>query len=244
KDALDLHLRTGEGSPAGLEPQVEVLGQVADTLGMLGLGVARTVVLDQRSAVDAIVRGDRAASEDALLDIAGSLLYVDASLDEQVARLGASDADAGQDPLASESRRAAEVIAREAIANFADARQAFVAFVETSWDHGELVEVPRLLGEVAGALRMLELQQPADLLAGVCRFTEAELLGRRRVPNGRQLDTLADTLASLEYYLEALREHRGNRQDILDIARNSLEALGYWPLPDEPAQAEAPAAAP
>ena len=244
KDALDLHLRTGEGSPASLEPQVEVLGQVADTLGMLGLGVARTVVLEQHGAVDAIVRGDRAASEDALLDIAGSLLYVDASLDEQVARLGASDAGAGQDPLASESRRAAEVIAREAIANFADARQAFVAFVETSWDHGELVEVPRLLGEVAGALRMLELQQPADLLAGVCRFTEAELLGRRRVPNGRQLDTLADTLASLEYYLEALREHRGNRQDILDIARNSLEALGYWPLPDEPAQAEAPAAAP
>ncbi|NLB58099.1 MAG: hypothetical protein GX805_06465, partial [Gammaproteobacteria bacterium] len=75
-------------------------------------------------------------------------------------------------------------------------------------------------------------------------FTEAELLGRRRVPNGRQLDTLADTLASLEYYLEALREHRGNRQDILDIARNSLEALGYWPRPNEPVPAEAPEAAP
>ena len=29
---------------------------------------------------------------------------------------------------------------------------------------------------------------------------------RKRVPNGQQLDTLADALASLEYYLEALRE--------------------------------------
>ncbi|NLC62016.1 MAG: hypothetical protein GX761_12145, partial [Gammaproteobacteria bacterium] len=234
KDALDLHLRTGEGAAAGLEPQVEVLARVADTLGMLGLGVARTVVLEQRDAVEGIVRGDRAATEDALLDIAGSLLYVDASLDEQVAELGTGDAGDEQDPLASESRKATEVIAREAIANFADARQAFVAFVETSWDHGELVEVPRLLGEVSGALRMLELQQPADFLTGVRRFTENELLGRRRVPNGRQLDTLADTLASLEYYLEALREHRGNRQPILDIARQGLEALGYWPLP--PAQ--------
>ncbi|MGO1540818.1 MAG: Hpt domain-containing protein, partial [Luteimonas sp.] len=239
KDALDLHLRTGEGAAAGLEPQVEVLGRVADTLGMLGLGVARTVVLEQRDAVDAVVRGDRPASEDVLLDIAGSLLYVDASLDEQVARLGDGDADQEQDPLASESRRATEVIAREAIANFSDARQAFVAFVETSWDHEELAEVPRLLAEVGGALRMLELQQPADFLTGVRRFTETELLGRRRVPNGRQLDTLADTLASLEYFLEALREHRGSRQDILDIARSSLEELGYWPLPaetgDEPA---------
>src|SRR5690606_347452 len=51
----------------------------------------------------------------------------------------------------------------------------------------------------------------------------------------------ADALASLEYYLEALRDQRGNRDEILDIARNSLEALGYWPLP-EPVQA--PAAAP
>src|SRR5699024_7940217 len=139
KDALDLHLRTGEGAAAGLEPQVEVLGRIADTLGMLGLGVARTVVLDQRDAVDGIVRGDTAASEDVLLDIAGSLLYVDTSLDEQVARLGAGDAGQEQDPLASESRRATEIIAREAIANFSDARQAFVAFVETSWDHDELV---------------------------------------------------------------------------------------------------------
>ncbi len=235
KDALDLHLRTGAGGPAGLEPQAETLGRVGDTLGMLGLGVARTVVLQQRDAVEAIVRGDRAADEDALLDIAGSLLYVDASLDEQVARLGVDDSGQEQDPLASESRKAVEVIAREAIANFADARQAFVAFVETSWDHDELVEVPRLLGEVGGAMRMLELQQPADFLTGVRRFTETELLGRRRVPNGRQLDTLADTLASLEYYLEALGEHRGGRQDILDIARNSLETLGYWPLPPEQA---------
>src|SRR5690606_3555466 len=69
---------------------------------------------------------------------------------------------------------------------------------------------------------------------------ETELLGRRRVPNGRQLDTLADTLASMEYYLEALREHRGNRQHILDIARQSLEALGYWPLPPEPEKAMEP----
>ncbi|HEY0502732.1 MAG TPA: Hpt domain-containing protein, partial [Lysobacter sp.] len=43
---------------------------------------------------------------------------------------------------------------------------------------------------------------------------------------------LADALASLEYYLEALREQRPNRNHILDITRQSLEALRYWPLPE------------
>src|SRR5690606_5000603 len=142
-----------------------------------------------------------------------------------------------------ETRQVVDTIVREAIANFVQARQALVAFVETSWQHEQLTEVPRLLHEVSGALRMMELTLAADYLVAVGRYTENELIARQRVPNGRQLDTLADALASLEYYLEALRDQRGNRDEILDIARNSLEALGYWPLP-EPARPAATAQVP
>jgi chemosensory pili system protein ChpA (sensor histidine kinase/response regulator) len=237
KDALDLHLRTGNRDVAELLPQAESLGRISDTLGMLGLGTARHLVAEQEGALRAIVTGERPAEEGALLDIAGALLFVDASLDDQVARLG-TEADA-EDVIAGESRKVLDVLVREAIANFADARQAFVAFVETNWDHSQLSEVPRLLREVEGALRILELPLPADYLVGIRRFTESELIARHRVPNGRQLDTLADALASLEYYLEALREQRPHRDDILEIAHGSLESLGYWPLPPEaPAPAE------
>ncbi|MGH8081764.1 MAG: Hpt domain-containing protein, partial [Lysobacter sp.] len=232
KDALDLHLRTNQTDAGELRPQVEALARVSDTLGMMGLGMARTVVLQQRDAMNDIVDGRRAADEGTLLDVAGALLYVDASLDDQVSRLGLPDDKAEEDLLAGEARKVLDVVAREAIANFGDARQSFVAFVETKWDHEELTEVPRVLDEVAGALRMIELPLAADYLTGVKRYTEVELIGRRRVPSGQQLDTLADALASLEYYLEALREQRPNRDDILDIARQSLEALRYWPLPD------------
>ncbi|MBJ6985378.1 Hpt domain-containing protein [Luteimonas sp. MC1750] len=233
KDALDLYLRTAETDLSRLAPQVEALGRVADTLGMLGLGVARGVVEQQRTAMAQIVGGQRAADEGALLDVAGALLYVDATLDDQVARLGAGDQGAPEqgDLAAGEADKVLDVLAREAIANFADARQAFVAFIETGWDHAELAEVPRLLGEVSGALQMLELPQPAAYLTGVRRYIEDELIASRRVPNGRQLDTFADALASLEYYLEALRERRFNRDEILDVSRHSLESLGYWPLP-------------
>ena len=122
---------------------------------------------------------------------------------------------------------------REAIANFGDARQSFVAFVETGWEHAELGEVPRLLDEVAGALRMLEQQLPADYLVAVKRYVEVELLARKRVPNSQQLDTMADALASLEYYLEALRDQRPARDEILEIARHALERLRYWPRAGE-----------
>lgn len=241
KDALDLHLRTG-GAPEQLQTQANELGAVADTLGMMGLGVARGVVVQQRDALRGVVEGRQQIDENLLLDIAGALLYVDASLDDQVAHLGAGGSGE-DDPSAVENRRTVEVLAHEAIANFAAAREHFVAFIETSWNHAELQDVPRLLGDVSGALRMLDLGSAADYLRGVQQYIEAELIGRQRVPSGRQLDTLADAMASLEYYLEALRDRRPGREDILDITRSSLEALRYWPLPDRNA-VEPVAAAP
>jgi len=229
KDALDLHVRTG-GNPADLQVQVNELGAVSDTLGVMGLGVARGIVAQQRDALRDVVSGNRNIDDNLLLDIAGALLYVDASLDDQVAHLGASTAGE-DDPASVETRRTVEVLAHEAIANFTAARESFVAFIETSWDHQRLTEVPRLLGEVAGALRMLDLSAPADYLQAVREYIKVELVERQRVPSGRQLDTLADAMASLEYYLEALRDRRPGREDILDITRSSLEALNYWPLP-------------
>ena len=238
KDALDLYLRTGQTDVAQLHPQVEALTRASDTLGMMDLGIARGVVLQQRDCMREIVAGRGPADETALLDIAGALLYVDASLDDHVSRLGLPAGTADDDLLASESRKVLDIVVREAIANFGHARQSFVAFVETHWDHAELAEVPRLLDEVSGALRILELPLPASYLVAVRRYTQVELIERGRVPNGQQLDTLADALASLEYYLEALRDQRPHREDILDIARQSLESLHYWPLP-EPTSASA-----
>ncbi|MET0892929.1 MAG: Hpt domain-containing protein, partial [Pseudoxanthomonas sp.] len=237
KDALDLHLRTG-AEVSALQVQADELGNVADTLGMMGLGVARGVVVQQRDALREMINGQRLADEGALLDIAGALLYVDASLDDQVARLG--ETAGGDDASSSESQRTVEVLAQEAIHNFAAAREGFVAFIETNWDHAELAQVPRLLSEVAGALSMLELPQPAAYLMGVRQYVAVELIGKRRIPGGQQLDTLADAMASLEYYLEALRERRPNRDEILDNSRSSLEKLRYWPVPADESAAGAP----
>ena len=238
KDALDLHLRSKQKDPVALQSQAEALQRVSDTLGMLGLGLARSLVQQQRDAMQQIVDGKRLADETALLDIAGALLYVDASLDDQVARLASGDgAETEEDLAGAEARKVLDVLVREAITNFTSARQAFDAFVETAWNHTELTQVPRLLREVSGALNILDLQQPAQYLDGVRMYTQVELIDRHRIPNGRQLDTFADALASLEYYLEALRDRRATRDDILDITRNSLETLGYWPLPVERAAA-------
>ena len=251
KEALDIFLRSPTNDPSDLAAQGEVLDRVGDTLGMLGLGVPRRVVTEQREIIGEMANKSRVADEATLLDVAGALLYVEASLDDHIDRLG------GQEPQAegtaiemelpkAEVRKILDALMKEASVNIVQAKQDIVAFVESPWDHAKVEQIPRLLEEISGALRMLDLSEPATLMSGIVRFVEVELLRHRRVPTVEQMDKLADALASIEYYMEATREQRGGREHILDVTRTSLAALGYWPVPgaDDEASAEAATATP
>jgi chemosensory pili system protein ChpA (sensor histidine kinase/response regulator) len=239
KEALDIFLRAQEGDPSELLAQADVLDRVGDTLGMLGLGVPRRVVLEQRKIVEEIGNRTRPADETALLDVAGALLYVEASLDDHIERLGADtpvESQVGTPGLElpkAEVRKILDALMKEASVNITQAKQDIVAFIESPWDHARVEPIPRLLEEIGGALRMLNLPDSAQLMNGIVRFVEVELLRHRRVPTVEQMDKLADALASIEYYMEATREQRGGREKILDVTRQSLTALGYWPVPQD-----------
>ena len=235
KEALDIFLRSQGADPATLATQTDVLDRVADTLGMLGLGVPRRVVTEQRGIIAGIAQGQSRADEASLLDVASSLLYVEASLDDHIVRLGVdplpATAPQGTELPRAEIGRILDALMREAAANIAQVKSDIIGFVEAPWDHARVEQTPRLLEEVSGAVDMLSLHDAAQLIIGISRFVETELLQHRRVPDHQQLDQLADALSSIEYYLEATREQRTGRERILDLTVSSLTALNYWPLP-------------
>lgn len=236
KESLDLFLRARDADPAQLLDQAEILDRVGDTLGMLGLGVPRRVVGEQREIIESIAGGQRSAAEDVLLDVAGALLYVEASLDEHIERLGAGNEslprEGSLDLPRTEVRKLLGSLMQEAAVNLHQAKQSIIAFIESPWDHDKVEPIPHLLGEVSGALSMLGLDEAATLMGGLVRFVEIELIHHNRVPTAEQMDALADAIASIEYYLEATREQRGGRERILGVTRDSLTQLGYWPVPD------------
>lgn len=253
KDALDLHMRNLDAPAQSLADHVTALAGIADTLNMLDLAAPRRVVLEQRTALEAMVGGSRPIDESGLLDVAGALLYVESSLDDQVVQLGSGDdgmaaQEAGEPPPlpASEARQVLETLVREALTNFAKARQCFVAFVEAGWDWARLSDVPHLLAEVSGALRILQIETAPGYIDAIATLTREQLIERRRLPKATELDSLADALSSMEYYLEALSERRGGRDGILQTARNSLEQLGISvdSLSDARSPAPAPAVVP
>ncbi len=253
KDALDLFLRTANASVGDLSPQVELLDRIGDTLGVLGLGIPRRVIQEQRQSLSEITAGSRVAEEGILLDIAGALLFVEASLDDHIERMGSGDeptatrnaaGDTSFELPQTEVRKILDSLMKEVQTNLQQIKQDVVAFVESGWEHAKAEHIPRLLDEVAGAVRMIHLNEAAELLGATAKFIEIELLRRRRVPTPDQMDRLADAVASIEFYLEATHAQRPGREQILDVTRDSLAALGYWPVPetpvfDEPAVASA-----
>ena len=230
KEGLDIFLRRDDRNPQQLAPQVETLHRVGDTLGMLGLESPARMIGDQRKVIADVIDGKYEAKPEIILDVASALLYVDASLDEHIEFLGATDSSDDVLP-SSEARKIMRTLMREAGANLGRVKDHITAFIESSWSHAQLAEVPKLLAEVSGALRILNLERPAELVDGIDRYIGNELVADGNVPTVDDMDTLADAMASVEYYLEIGRDSSASDNRILDAARRSLEKLHYWPLP-------------
>ncbi|RDS84651.1 response regulator [Dyella monticola] len=235
KEALDLFLRQSDADPAQLGAQAELLERVGDTLGMLALNVPRRVVNEQRRVLEEVANRLRSPDEESLLDVAGALLYVEASLDDHIESLGAEQQPSEDQSVSmmprSEARHILATLMSEAVGNTGKVKNGIVAFVESGWQHEQLDGLPAQMDEVSGALRMLSSPRAAQIAEGVGRFIGNELCVDKRIPSSAQMDQLADALAALEYYLEAAREHRGGLEHVLDVAEHSLGGLGYWPPP-------------
>ena len=80
---LDIFVRRG-GQPAELESQVGMLRKIADTLGVLGLGELRQLVIEETNRLEAMAAGKTAADHAALVHIAATLINVEDRLDRDL----------------------------------------------------------------------------------------------------------------------------------------------------------------
>lgn len=232
KDSLDLFVRSDRGHPSELDALLAPLKQIADTLAVLGFGQPRKVILDQLDVIHALAQGRREPSDAILMDVAGALLYVEATL--------AGMAGPGDERNSEESRlpttdvaQIHQLVIKEARNGLEQAKDAIIEFIASQWNHEHLARVPELLTQVRGGLAMIPLERAATLLETCNRYIQEQLLARKAVPDWQSLDTLADAITSVEYYLERLSEDHASQSDlILDVAEDSLANLGYTLKPN------------
>ncbi len=99
KDRLDQFVRSDRQHNEQLEVLLAPLRHVADTLAVLGFQQPRRVIIDQVMTLQGLAEGDRAVDDAVLMDVAGALLYVEATLNGMVGPLEEGGSQACRAPM-------------------------------------------------------------------------------------------------------------------------------------------------
>ena len=246
KDVLDIFVRKGATQVDDLEPQLEMLRKISDTLGVLGLGALRAHVEGELESLKAIVERRIPPDDTALLSIAAALIAVEDSLDGQLVRLILPDvAPAGAvpgEPTDEEFRQVQEAVLRECIVNMARIKEAVTHSLSAPAEAQGLDQVPQLVRGITAGLLMLGKQRAVEVMERVGRALGTIVRPDEQALSPARLERLADAVVAVEYYMETLQAGRADQWQMLDAADARLaqmEPVGAPVIPlREPRPAE------
>ncbi len=232
KDVLDIFVRRGGGRNEELLPQLDLLKKISDTLGVLGLGELRQRVQQEVSELAELLSDGKTPSEAALVKVAGVLLSVEDSLDDQLVRLilpaaghaASADAPPEQD---FEFRQVSEAVLRECIVNLARIKEAVSIAVQKPADFPPqgLDNVPQLLRGITAGLLMLGKVRAVELMDAIGGEVRKLIEPGAPAPDALRLERVADAIVSIEYYMETLQNGRTDPWYMLDNAETCMKAL-------------------
>jgi len=229
KERLDLFVRSDRQHTADLDSLLAPLRQIADTLAVLGFGQPRKVIIDQLAVVLSLAQGQREPNDAILMDVAGALLYVEATLAGMVGTVETESAEDAQLPT-TDLTQIHQIVIKEARICLQQAKDMIVDYIDADWDRQQLQALPALLTQVRGALAMIALSRAASLIEACNGFIREHLLLDPHEPGWQQLDALADVISSLEYYLERWGDDPlAPGEHLLDVAQKRLASLGFFP---------------
>jgi chemosensory pili system protein ChpA (sensor histidine kinase/response regulator) len=229
KDVFDGYVNGRENDNASLGAAIAVFKQTGDTLAVLGLADMRKkterMIADLRSQMD----NGKLADGDSLMESAAGLLEIEAGLSDKYNRdTKNSDNNGAPRSMDHTMLSAQETVLHECHNGLEQAKDAIVEYIGSQWDSAHLRALPELLQAVRGGLEIIGQRRAARVLGACGRYIKEQLIDFGIKPDFKSMDTLADALASVEYYLECLDEDVVEDQDsTLALAEVSVATLGY-----------------
>lgn len=238
RDIKEILENSSQATDKGLENYGELAGhviKVAEILSVIGLVTAGSALKEDAAKITGWQEQNTPASAEQLIEIADSLLYVESTISSMGTlnltseKLAQANELARKDIIASSQLAEAELLViQEAESGLALVKRALSAFAESNYDYGHIKNVGATLTSVRGGMIVLNLPRAAAVVASCVEFINESLLGSDKVVATQQLlETFADAVIGLEYYLDEVRDNRAADDSILAIAEESLQALGF-----------------
>ncbi len=226
KSTLEVYVNGDLSQVDTLQDLPQDMHVISDTLAMIGLGSQRQLIEAQIDIVKEILAGDQAADEEQLLSMAAELLQVEQALEQMRKR----------QPLRTEHSRSENDISRDyeldsvltavvtaALDNIQKTKIAILEFIKDP-GRGENIDLTiALMEESSGALQLLNQQRAVAVIDGLLTYLKGYDIVE--FMEASRLDALSQVVVSLEYYLEAVGEHRSDAGNILDFADVQLQEL-------------------
>ena len=214
---------------------LDTLKKIADILAIVGLVSPSTGLKQEIEKIQRWQTTGEAVNASDLLGVADTLLYVESTIaglgksnlsDEKLAQINALSRD---DVMANNQIAEAEKLVIDEIeSGLAMVKRALSAFSESNYDKGHIGNISATLDSVRGGMFVLGLPRAAKVVAGCMQFINETLMeDEQQAAIQHMMDTFADAVISLEYYLDSLKVDKKADTEVLRIAEESLEALGY-----------------
>ncbi|MDH5356141.1 MAG: hypothetical protein OEY09_16990, partial [Gammaproteobacteria bacterium] len=227
KSTLEVYVNGDLADTDKLKDVPQELHIISDTLAMLGLGRQRQMIEAQIGVIKEVVEGNQLSSEGELLSMASELLQVERALDQMQRRKpvsteegSRSDKDISRD---YELDNVLTAVVTAALDDIQKTKSAILEFIKDSTRIENIELCIDLMQESRGALDLLNQPRAVAVIDGLLQYLQnydiVEFMDTMR------LDALSQVVVSLEYYLEAIGEHRGDTDNILDFADTQLQSL-------------------
>ncbi|AQQ67406.1 hypothetical protein Mag101_06970 [Microbulbifer agarilyticus] len=210
---------------------VDTLRRISNTLIMLNFRRIGENLGGSLSAYQNCAQVGGRAADNALQQLTNQILAVDSTIRSMRQRSTIELDESGQADVELERSQLEDAelaVLKEAEAGLALIKRALGSYAESDYDHGHIRNVSTTLNSVRGGLVVLSLSRAAAVVERLAHFVDAVIDQANTAPAVEQsLETFADAIISLEYYLNEVKMHRQVDMQSLDLAVESLEALGY-----------------
>lgn len=227
KDKLDVLSRSEEEtSGAELVDLSDDFNRIAHTLIMLGLPSASKRL---KSLVSGLTSDGNEESK--IRDLADALVFIEHAitrLEKNNTPVSAEQQDVTEDKDALDLDAVFTTVIVETRQAISDVQRAIGDYIELQFDRSKVQGIPEVLHSAWGGVLFLNIDRVPEMLRLSSRFVHDKIiLDEAGNPNVETLETFADALASIDYYLESFEEKKPIGEGILDIAEESLDELGY-----------------
>lgn len=210
------------------------LNKIAETMGVVGLVGPSSILKDEIKKVD-LWRNEQVIPEGELDRCAKVMLYMESAVnalefDKLSAETLTNTSEESQNQIIahSELAQAERIVLQECESGISLTKRAITAYSESNFDSGHISNISKTLNSVRGGLMMLKRPRAASVVQRCADFVDNVLMQGDHPPALKELlETFADAIISVEYFLDTGNTAARLDDSVLQVAEESLAALGY-----------------